>query len=227
MADSMKTQEIEDVLTSIRRLVSEDLRPAPRPLTRPAGRLVLTPALRVEAPAASPGVLRLTGAALVRPPVGGDAGYVEEIETPPAPVPEVRGHWTAETMPEVTWLAGEEPWEPSEPLAFVAHRRVTAAPVVPQAGDAERSEMIRQLAAEALLEETAEEPVAPSGQGAAPDVLVLTDAASPMEDEGLRDMVRQIIRDELAGPLGERITRNVRKLVRIELRRALAARDFE
>ncbi len=225
MADSMKTQEIEDVLTSIRRLVSEDLRPAPRPLTRPAGRLVLTPALRVEAPVASPGVLRLTGAALVRPPSGGDAGYVEEIETPPAPAPEVRGHWTAETMPEVTWLAGEEPWEPSEPLAFVAHRRVSATPV-PQADDAIKAEMIRQLAAEALLEETAEDPAAPSGQGAAPDVLVLTDPALPM-DEGLRDMVRQIIRDELAGPLGERITRNVRKLVRIELRRALAARDFE
>jgi hypothetical protein len=31
----------------------------------------------------------------------------------------------------------------------------------------------------------------------------------------------------LAGALGERITRNVRKLVRVEINRALTAREFE
>ena len=43
----------------------------------------------------------------------------------------------------------------------------------------------------------------------------------------LRDIVRDMIRDELQGNLGERITRNVRKLVRAEINRALASRDFE
>jgi len=49
----------------------------------------------------------------------------------------------------------------------------------------------------------------------------LTDA------ETLRPLVAQLIREELQGDLGERITRNVRKLVRREILRALNARDVE
>ena len=44
--------------------------------------------------------------------------------------------------------------------------------------------------------------------------------------EMLRDMVSEIVRRELQGSLGERITRNVRKLVRREIYRALEARDL-
>lgn len=40
-------------------------------------------------------------------------------------------------------------------------------------------------------------------------------------DEALRDLVRAVIREELQGDLGDRITRNVRKLVRREISRAL------
>ena len=43
---------------------------------------------------------------------------------------------------------------------------------------------------------------------------------------GLRDMVREIVREELQGALGERITRNVRKLVRAEINRVMASREF-
>lgn len=49
----------------------------------------------------------------------------------------------------------------------------------------------------------------------------------PFDEEMLRDLVRDIIREELQGALGERITRNVRKLVRAEIARAMAVRDFE
>lgn len=45
--------------------------------------------------------------------------------------------------------------------------------------------------------------------------------------EMLRDIVAEIIREELQGPLGERITRNVRMLVRREINRALEARGLE
>lgn len=47
-----------------------------------------------------------------------------------------------------------------------------------------------------------------------------------LDEEGLRDMVREMIRQELQGVLGERITRNVRKLVRREIQRALDAEQF-
>ncbi|AMY70686.1 hypothetical protein [Frigidibacter mobilis] len=48
-----------------------------------------------------------------------------------------------------------------------------------------------------------------------------------LDEAALRALVSEIIRQELQGTLGERITRSVRKLVRREIQRALAARDFE
>lgn len=48
-----------------------------------------------------------------------------------------------------------------------------------------------------------------------------------VDEEFLRDIVSEIVRQELQGELGERITRNVRKLVRREIHRAMASRDFD
>jgi len=49
---------------------------------------------------------------------------------------------------------------------------------------------------------------------------------SVMDEETLRELVADIVREELQGALGERITRNVRKLVRREIHRALAVQDL-
>ena len=71
--------------------------------------------------------------------------------------------------------------------------------------------------------ESAEEPeikvVAP--------VLEYADDEQLIDEDALRDMVSEIVRAELQGALGERITRNVRKLVRREIHRALSAQDLE
>ncbi|MGR3570380.1 hypothetical protein [Brevirhabdus sp.] len=48
-----------------------------------------------------------------------------------------------------------------------------------------------------------------------------------LDEDGLRELVATLVREELQGVLGERITRNVRKLVRREIHRVLASRDFE
>ncbi|MFV2034314.1 MAG: hypothetical protein ACC631_04260, partial [Halocynthiibacter sp.] len=56
---------------------------------------------------------------------------------------------------------------------------------------------------------------------------VFDDADSVLDEDSLRELVNEIVRQELQGALGERITRNVRKLVRREIHRVLAARDFE
>lgn len=48
-----------------------------------------------------------------------------------------------------------------------------------------------------------------------------------LDEAALQEIVRQMIREELQGTLGERITRNVRKLVRAEINRALMARDLD
>jgi len=48
-----------------------------------------------------------------------------------------------------------------------------------------------------------------------------------LDEDALRDIVSEIVREELQGALGERITRNVRKLVRREINGALAAQELE
>ncbi len=50
---------------------------------------------------------------------------------------------------------------------------------------------------------------------------------SMLGEAELRDLVSDIVRQELSGELGERITRNVRKLVRREIQRALATKEFD
>lgn len=45
-------------------------------------------------------------------------------------------------------------------------------------------------------------------------------------EQVLRELVRDLIREELQGGLGERITRNIRKLVRAEIARSLAVQDL-
>ncbi|MEQ3626281.1 MAG: hypothetical protein ABNH26_13765 [Celeribacter sp.] len=48
-----------------------------------------------------------------------------------------------------------------------------------------------------------------------------------IDDGDLREIVGDILRDELRGVLGEQITRNVRLLVRREIQRILAGREFD
>jgi hypothetical protein len=55
----------------------------------------------------------------------------------------------------------------------------------------------------------------------------LIDAALPIDEDALHALVSDLIRKELQGAIGARITRNVRKLVRREIQRALVSRDLE
>ncbi|SMY08959.1 hypothetical protein [Flavimaricola marinus] len=48
-----------------------------------------------------------------------------------------------------------------------------------------------------------------------------------LDEETLRNLVVEIVRQELQGTLGERITRNVRKLVRREIYRVLSSQEFD
>jgi len=85
----------------------------------------------------------------------------------------------------------------------------TGEPMVPIA-------MIEQ-AVRASLQRYAE-PVAPTASEPAGELV--------FDEEVLREMVAKIVKQELQGSLGERITRNVRKLVRREIYRALEAREL-
>lgn len=67
-------------------------------------------------------------------------------------------------------------------------------------------------------------PIAAGAEAAEADMPGLFDAGEdlPFDEAALRDLVAEIIRDELRGALGERIGRNLRKLVRQEIEAALA-----
>lgn len=71
-------------------------------------------------------------------------------------------------------------------------------------------------------------PAAPADDIGAEDDGLFGDECEVLVDEDmLRAVVAEIIRQELQGTLGERITRNVRKLVRHEIQRALTAQEFD
>lgn len=92
-------------------------------------------------------------------------------------------------------------------------------------------EMVLEAAAEELTEDAPEAPEsaaeAPEGTEEAGDRDSVFADDTFLDEESLRELVADIVRQELQGALGERITRNVRKLVRREIHRALAAHDLD
>lgn len=295
MSDPLTSHEIEDVLSSIRRLVSDDLRPAARTDTGPSpraageetGKLLLTPALRVVSAAPSdvggerdavpvPSA-QDAEAALPDSPIPGyeDEGWnraegqdatgggpvdepevevwpdgtevlwssagaapddAEDVILPSPPATEDSGHWTAQDLPGTDWAQDDTDWAEPEPMAFVPHPRkptLASDPLARAWADRAEAEVRATLGGA----EVQAPPADPSRQ---PDAAARPASPQPDHDAGLfegdtaeidedvlRDIVRDIIREELAGTLGERITRNVRKLVRVEINRALTAREFE
>ncbi len=275
MSDTMTSGEIEDVLSSIRRLVTEDLKPHARldlsasaPSPEPA-KLMLTPALRVGE---GPGPLVLGQPVAARPgptdppePAARLDGVVATIGAAVEALPET---WESETGDaSITGLAfastrartaapsAPDPWDEPEDAdgradaveaAPAAEEADAAAPDDAEAAFVHRTAMDRAEAA--ALAEIAETEAADAAvdwddavdvpPGAAfqvggddsltdPDMDDL-DAEMPQIDEAmLRDLVRDVLREELQGPLGERITRNIRKLVRAEVNRALTTRDLD
>ena len=260
MSDPVTNVEIEDVLASIRRLVSEESRPE-SPAPEAPGKLVLTPALRVADPAvgdvaggaaasetmAEPdAVLGRTGG------FGTEEEYVEDVEEPqplesvdlearfadmaedeemaeviPVDGFDVDDDVAAADIPDVKFettrhLPDSEDWQDAEPAETeqVADWQDEASDTV--ATDADQDdEMDEAVDAYAYHVE----------DDADPDLEELAelddDDGSILDEEALRELVADIVRQELQGALGERITRNVRKLVRREIHRALTSQDLQ
>lgn len=250
MSDPMTNIEIEDVLSSIRRLVSEDHRMPSRPAAKPeaAGKLVLTPALRIvpeeRAPAmvpeialaeplpADPTPSHKAAAAVMEQALSGSA---EDWEPEGTEEKTWAVEWAEETVDAETVSANVElAGEPVEPKAAASIQIVSveaepaeAEPVATAEPDQPKAEPATTPtdADTAFVEAVEDEFLIDEG---ADPLLDLDDELSEplVDEEAIRDIVREILREELQGALGERITRNVRKLVRAEINRALAARDL-
>lgn len=145
--------------------------------------------------------------------------------------------WATEPVPHPAWVQPDTDWPEEEPVPFVARPRGLAAedPLARAWADRAEAEVRARLEEVRMPEpepetEIAETGIAETGIAAAdpaPAAGLFAAGEGLIDEEALRDIVREIIREELAGSLGERITRNVRKLVRIEINRARAAREFD
>ena len=257
MSEPLSAVEIEDVLSSIRRLVSDDLRPAVRSAADPeVGKLILTPALRVVQEGAPPApepaiesVVAGLGAA-----VNARAEEWESETGDPGPeAPAAESTWDISDVagiPEARFEADAEAEEDAV-VALQFHARPRSTLVPPEVIETHAAEPVPGWAQEGEDEAPAAprwsaatlEPDAAWADEAEAQVLEeLSDeiaAAAPLDrlaeeagydapydDEALRELVRDLIVEELQGPLGARITRNIRKLVRAEIARALAAEQL-
>ena len=70
-------------------------------------------------------------------------------------------------------------------------------------------------------------PPSPTADDPGDDTDDLLGEEPALDEAALREMIADIVREELQGSLGERITRNVRKLVRREIHRAMASYDLD
>jgi hypothetical protein len=251
MADRMSSAEIEDVLSSIRRLVTQDLRPK---VVVPDDKLILTPALRVV-PAdntADDGDISATDGAAppdnLPPPLflhrhAAPSELAEAVSSIGAAVPddgyesETGEMGPADALPVPDWP--ESSWTAPEAITAVDEAEVVD-PADETASWAQDGDL--DLLGEDLAEDQDAAPYTvvmddPDVDGDAAEAAALASLAADesagragvteLDEEMLRDIVRDVIRQELQGALGERITRNVRKLVRSEINRAMVTRDLD
>lgn len=224
MPDPVKNAEIEDVLSSIRRLVADDapapMEPPATPKAEGADKLVLTPALRIqpqESKAEEP------AKAEAEPTDDWEEVTLEdriaELEAAVASSDEEYepdGSEVEASAPAMDLSAFEDDTFELSPEHAVAPEPEAEAVAEPEAAEV----------AEDPAQEAEEEPAEATSE-ASEDNVFDDELSEVFDEEMLRDLVSEFVRKELQGELGERITRNVRKLVRREINRALAARDFD
>ncbi len=266
MSDAVTNVEIEDVLSSIRRLVAQGDKPRSSVEARENGasavvhpsRFVLTPALRVAEDSEEPEATAPESdvyvnefvASVSKPLVLTPADVMQEALMHDGMSERERASLEAtiaELEAAVTSQADE--WEPDGSEAVLTTDFADAFAAMQDGENLEDAEVLASEPA-VKLHPQREEPTfrhvpvdlplddADTDYGdelrenddvgmPIPDDLDETLAAyiaggSKMEREEIRQLVVEVVRQELQGDLGERITRNIRKLVRAEINRAMS-----
>ncbi|MDX8353866.1 hypothetical protein [Cognatiyoonia sp. IB215182] len=241
MSDSIRTDEIEKFLSSVRGFVSSQPA-APQRRRVKSELLVLTPANRVDDDADEMAETPMEYSRITPEPVSNvhhlDVAKQPDRENLEATIAELEA---AVTSPEDTWDDDDaedfpvEVWDDEvtdsddadseeavaetadTPIAALAEPDPSTSPPEVEQEDADPT-----LSPPDIASQIAQEVAKAFGVRE-----VAHNIMNDMEDDTLRLMVTEIIRDELAGELGEKITRNVRKLVRREINRAFMARGLD
>ena len=253
MSDRVVSANIQDVLSSVKRMVDEDASgesefifvpstPAPKP-----GRLVLTDALRVSE---EPLIVQKRAPLKLMPQNAAHEGTANQAANAPGnpeapmrlqpgdsvradgadandekPKRDLAGSLSAKIEAlEAAIARTEDQWEPDGESDDEYSGTKTKAVEWPVGKGFAQSKVAEpEPEPEPETETTAEatfirDPAVVAKQAQKPAGVIV-------DEEQLRDLVAQIVREELQGALGERITKNLRKMVRREISRVIAAPD--
>lgn len=252
MSRPAASAETDDILSSLRRLMAE--RPAPPATPRfsepaatvpePDGdppeteRLVLTEALRIHPPQDDTGNADADSAELDSADAGGHTAaetgedtaarrlHLDSVLELQLGAEESFGADGQDEGISVDAFAAEDD------MQTAGHAQPVSAEETTEDQDDSRAESddISAITTEEAEQMTqAQAWKAPEQEAREPEDILLAEAAEEriLDEETLREIVTQTVREELMGELGERITRNVKKLVRREIQRALAERAFD
>jgi len=208
MSNTARTGNVDDaLLTSVRNLVSvrtgQEVAPAPE-------RLILTPALRVDIDqsAAEPAEQEITEEPAFRH--SDEVSKVLVLE--PAKRSDRAGLEATIAELEAAVTSQSEDWEADEGESFDDTAWAASAfqsRVLDSSDLQDYPPIIREALADE--QETADEEAPAVG----------------IDEDALRALVVEIVHQELSGELGERITRNVRKLVRREINRVMVSKGLD
>lgn len=120
-------------------------------------------------------------------------------------------------------VVGDGPADPAAPVVAAPSADAIPAPA-PAAPPATDGEDLRARVQRAMTPSEAPDADAASPTPDAATATASESADPALDDAALRGVIAEVLRDELRGALGERMTRNIRKLVRAEVARALAER---
>ena len=236
--EPIEEPKLRENTVSLRSNVDQQQPPAAKPVTQAAVAAEETPEAAPELAQADPIDDQEQVQDAAEPPAAFDvqsaveasksAALSAKIEALETAIGKIADSWEPDDAGEGDY-AGSEPqameWEDNEPEEGPA-ARLHFSPMDTEFSDEDerQSDAISDNAPDQqdiAPHPEQDENVSPQGAG-----LELADDEL-LDEEALRDLVSEIVRAELQGSLGERITRNVRKLVRREIHRALAARDLE
>lgn len=202
MSRSRSNSDVEDIVSSVRRLVSDaGAKGADDARSDAPDVLVLSPEQRVR----RPGVLRLGPDAAVPAPETEEASEtIPPVSEPRSPALDALSQKIALLEVEIAKTAGQ--WEPDGTGGDDYAGTETADMTWPE-------------------ESVAKDPASGAVQAASSHELANPEDHQLLDEETLQRMISEMLRAELQGEMGARITQNLRKLVRREIQRALSIRD--
>lgn len=208
MSNMARTDEIDELVSSVRDFVAHK----EEQKAKAEERLILKAAQRVSG--VSPETVEPWREQQPDAATAGQAAHSNVLILEPDQTQDRAGLEATIAELEAAVTAQSDDWEADGGESFAQSAWAASAFKAPAEGQAPDSDAD---AAEAGDDDVADE---------TPEASIAADVAAGLDEDALRALVVAMVHEELGGELGERITRNVRKLVRREINRVLTSREL-